>query len=122
MELPEAASPGDPTSGLLPKILLATQLLYFQADTLFSELMTNIHALMLDNIEVERQKLTAFVATWKKSTLQQRVLSVLETPSCVFAAKHYCPKMWDTLTRWTFGRYKARMVQLGNEKFANDLD
>ena len=83
MELPEAASPGDPTSGLLPKILLATQLLYFQADTLFSELMTNIHALMLDNIEVERQKLTAFVATWKKSTLQQRVLSVLETHVCL---------------------------------------
>ena len=122
MESPESPSPEDLNDDPLAKILLAMQSLYFEADTIFSGLETNSQALMLDNIEAERQELTAFAATWKKSTLQERVLSVLETPSCVFAAKHYCPKMWDTLTRWTSGTYKARMVQQGKEKFASDLD
>ena len=101
MESSESPSPGDLTDDSLAKIILGMQSLYFQADTIFSELETTSHALMLDNIEAERQEVAAFAATWKESTLQQRVLSVLETPSCVFAAKHYCPKMWDTLTRWT---------------------
>lgn len=122
MESSESPSPEDLTDDSLAKIILGMQSLYFQADTIFSELETTSHALMLDNIEAERQEVTAFADTWKESTLQQRVLSVLETPSCVFAAKHYCPKMWDTLTRWTSGRYKARMAQLGKEKFARDLD
>ena len=122
MESSESPSPEDLTDDSLAKIILGMQSLYFQADTIFSELETTSHALMLDNIEAERQEVTAFAATWRESTLQQRVLSVLETPSCVFAAKHYCPKMWDTLTRWTSGRYKARMAQLGKGKFARDLD